>query len=531
MAKRILLFGLALFGLCAKLFAQGGNTFSVAAQSGNLVSLPDTINQTKCDLTDDYNAVSYLYEGCLQTNYSGGPDYVYAFQPQSAGLVQIDISVLIGSETPAFGVFLYQGSIDGGGSCVTSKIGSSAKKINLLAKQGQTYYLLIDLKDTTTSCIEYSVIFTSPSLSSVPSRQDCAGATPVCKSVYVETNVPSGDGTIDAEINPAGTGNCLVNDEQNSLWYSIEIYKPGKLHFSIFPNDTADDFDFALYNVTTHTCADLDSLDTMLTVCNFSTTKDTTGLLMNTALGSSQGASGSPFCPAPTVNSGEKYILVITKKLRMVSGTPVFNDEGFTLSFDSSTAVIYESGVPKINSVYVPLGLGCNQAIMFVSFDRNVLASTVQISDFGIESSTGKNYSPVSIEPFLTESGANRARDFLMVFEPPLEKAESLDIIIRDPIMSLCGSIAWEQRFPAFMDYSDSVTVEIDSILPDGSMQICASRTSSDNTYVWSASAVPLSGTGMNTQCITINSPGRYSVTIKNNNNCRLIARPIFLNW
>src|SRR5438045_2231557 len=86
-----------------------------------------------------------------------------------------------------------------------------------------------------------------------PTVQDCLGAIPICQYVYTQTNDYHGTGNYN-DIPWAG---CLaLGGESNSVWYTFTVQTSGLLRFVLTPNG-AQDYDWAVFNLTNAGCSDL----------------------------------------------------------------------------------------------------------------------------------------------------------------------------------------------------------------------------------------------------------------------------------
>lgn len=92
------------------------------------------------------------------------------------------------------------------------------------------------------------IICTNLVYSQSPTVQDCPCAIPICQNIYTEVNAYSGQGNLFPEINK--TISCLGQGEKNDVWYTFTVQSSGSLAFSITPNVLADDYDWAVYNLT-----------------------------------------------------------------------------------------------------------------------------------------------------------------------------------------------------------------------------------------------------------------------------------------
>lgn len=153
----------------------------------------------------------------------------------------------------------------------------------------------------------------------VPTIQDCEGAIPVCQMVYTESAGYAGTGNFPTEINAINS--CLGAGEINSVWYEMVITSSGDLAFDITPTITTSDYDFAVYDLTSATCADILTNPALEISCNYSGANGITG---------ANGSPGAQNNPVISVTAGQNLVLVINN----FSGTAV----GYTLDFNASTA-------------------------------------------------------------------------------------------------------------------------------------------------------------------------------------------------
>lgn len=107
-------------------------------------------------------------------------------------------------------------------------------------------------------------------------EQDCFGAIPICTPNYINTVKYFWEGSLPNEINPYSSL-CGTLSEKDGAWFKIYINQPGLLGFTIFPNDSADDYDWALFDLTNSNCYDIYNVDTLQVACNFSGATGPTG--------------------------------------------------------------------------------------------------------------------------------------------------------------------------------------------------------------------------------------------------------------
>ncbi len=206
-------------------------------------------------------------------------------------------------------------------------------------------------------------------------EQDCDDAIAVCQTLYVQNQSYQGIGQVDDLI---GTVSCLDNNENNSVWYIFTVTISGLLELTITPQ-AGDDYDFALYNLTNGSCADIfNGVDSIEVRCNYAFTNGATGLLDGYTT-TSQGPGGLAFLAPLNVTVGETYALLVDN----FSST----SSGYTLDFaptSSTTASIIDFIPPSITQVD---SLNCDNTTTFnITFSEPILCSSLAAdgSDFQI---------------------------------------------------------------------------------------------------------------------------------------------------
>jgi gliding motility-associated-like protein len=216
-------------------------------------------------------------------------------------------------------------------------------------------------------------------------HSDCANAIGVCQYNYVIAT-PQGVGSLPNELS---AGSCL-GSENNSTWFVISSQTAGTLSFVITPNSPTEDFNWAVYNISNANCSDIATNPALEIVCNNSS--DLIGANPN---GPSAGETGAftnspwfggifPFFPAfesdINVQSGGTYLLYIKNT------TPNGQGSGYSIDFSNSSATLFNSSQPALNSVSVP---NCGANTVNITFNKPILCNSVSPSDFSILTNSG----------------------------------------------------------------------------------------------------------------------------------------------
>ncbi len=177
-------------------------------------------------------------------------------------------------------------------------------------------------------------------------EQECINGIPVCQSGYVQNNAYAGNGATQ-ELNATNRG-CLGSNEKNDVWYIITVSTTGVFNLSITPNDTTDDYDFAVWDITNGGCQAIYNgappigapPNGQTSACNFSGAPGRTGL--NTV----QVAAGlSQWSNSLNVTAGQVLAL-------NVSNYEDVSQNGYVLDFTGSTAGFIDNVAPYFASAF-----------------------------------------------------------------------------------------------------------------------------------------------------------------------------------
>ncbi|MPM64716.1 hypothetical protein SDC9_111604 [bioreactor metagenome] len=183
----------------------------------------------------------------------------------------------------------------------------------------------------------YTVLFISLAIycrvtAQTPTVQDCLGAIPVSQQIYYQDSSFTGTGNYPDEISSAGCpASCLLTGEMNDVWYIFTVQTTGNLCFNIIPNSSSDDYDWAVFNLTTATCADIYSDTSLMVSCSFSANSGTTGANGLDSITCAAASAGPNNANIP-VSAGETYVLNISN----YSAT----QSGYTLDFSCTDSTI-----------------------------------------------------------------------------------------------------------------------------------------------------------------------------------------------
>lgn len=333
------------------------------------------------------------------------------------------------------------------------------------------------------------------SFAQTPNNQDCGGAIPVCQNVFNQANSFSGEGNVTGEIDPINS--CLGVGERNCVWYTMTIQQDGLLNFTITPNNPNDDYDWAVFNLTNATCADIATDPTLEVSCNFSGNTGNNGITgangMTTGIGSSQNEDPIP------VLAGETYYIIV--------GNFNSTQSGYTLDMGASTATIFDNVNPSLNEITQPV-FCTNNSVSF-RFSENVLCSTVSQSDFAL-TGPGGPYTITGFSGGACDLGANFERDFSVTFTPAISSGGTYTLEIAGSVTDLCSN---EAPIGSGLDF-DITAIPLDSLVsPDicgdgvGTATVVTPVGGGPYSFTWSPNV-------SNTDAATNLSAGTYTVTV-----------------
>lgn len=182
-------------------------------------------------------------------------------------------------------------------------------------------------------------------------EQDACHALQLCGNFFSPYSYQTVGLVNDLPFTPCGNG------EANSVWFRLEVTSPGILVFKIVPVDTADDYDFAVINLTGGDCSNIQQSQVIR--CNFNNNQqpnlfytggivglNTTSTLTTVA----GGANGQPFLQQITAAAGDVYLIMLNN----YGHDDCFGScpgSGFLLDFAGSTAVFNQPAPPKMQEI------------------------------------------------------------------------------------------------------------------------------------------------------------------------------------
>lgn len=195
-------------------------------------------------------------------------------------------------------------------------------------------------------------------IAQLPTNQDCLGAIPITLGQYYTIQSYVGTGNYPNEINN-GTS-CLGSGEKNDVWYSFTPNATGTLNFTISPNNPGDDYDWAVYDITGITCADIFISPAYEKSCNYAP---------NLGCGGTTGANGNTSGPCGGQN--ELTVPVIANHHYVLNVSNFSSTQsGYTLDLSQSTFLNYAY---VTGSVFDDLNGDCQKTSNEIAYEQQLI--------------------------------------------------------------------------------------------------------------------------------------------------------------
>ncbi|MDW8302714.1 MAG: PKD domain-containing protein, partial [Bacteroidia bacterium] len=335
-------------------------------------------------------------------------------------------------------------------------------------------------------------------------EQDCPNAIPVCTNVYHQPNSYTGIGS-QQEV---PTTSCLGVRERNSVWYILSVQSSGNLAFNITPVNMSEDYDFAVYNLTGKTCADIVTGAAPEVRCNFSADPGVTGL-SSAGTNPSEPASGPKFSSLLPVSAGQTYVLVIDNYSQ--------SQNGYTLDFSPSTATIFDNVAPMPVSTVTPCGVGT----LTLQMSEAILCSSIASngSDFLISGPGG---------PFTVTSASGvlcgtQTSQITINFTPALIVGSTYTLTIKtgtdgNTLQDLCGNFTPVNTTLNFTATPPPASIVGPNYACKNSPFTLTAYPAGATSYSWTKSpSSTVIGTGQTlTQTLSTTGSHTYNVTVTN---------------
>ncbi len=380
------------------------------------------------------------------------------------------------------------------------------------------------------------LLYSGQIFSQTPTNGDCLGAIPVCQDVYIEPTIFSGAGTYPSEI-PNCYANCetccpnnCLDGEWNSAWYIFTVQQGGMLRFKIIPDNSGDDYDWAVFNLTTGRCEEIYSLVNQLQVsCNSAAFDGETGMM--SSLG---GSVHCNVCGTTNTNRWNADLLVLSGQsfVLYVSNWGAGATAGFTLDFSESTAVIFDDVDPVISTIGAEQVSGCSETELGIVFSENVTCEWMTPNMFTIEGPGGP-YMVTDVYGPACAVGGEWEKEYTLTVDHPFTSngTYTLYMSVGFPgVQDACGNIALADTLvfdldlgAPLLDESGLSVADATCGMDNGSIMGLSASGQSGLTYVWKNSQGAIVGSTIDLLNIPAES---YTLEIYDNQDCITYGGP-----
>ncbi|GAB4380745.1 MAG: hypothetical protein Kow0075_12220 [Salibacteraceae bacterium] len=350
-----------------------------------------------------------------------------------------------------------------------------------------------------------------------PTYQDCLGAIPICEDSVVVNVTHSGMGNYSNEI--ANVSTCYAT-EQNSIWFTFTAQSSGLLRFELNPVNNNTDHDWTLFDLTNSTCAALNTSAGASAAMVRSNTWGAFGFNGPTGVSTPNGGSG--VCNGPGTTNGPKWNadLPVTAGQRFVLHVTNWSNSGygFTLDLSSSTASLFDSIPPKMDTIVSPIVCTFFDSLK-IRFTENIVCDSTSTSDFQLVGPGGP-YTITSVTSNACDAGADYSNEYTVHFTPAVTQVGNYQLRIKSGanyVEDLCGNQSLEDTIGFY--FSGAVGFNIVTTEPlchgmcTGSINVFTTQGSAPFSYSWSNG---LSASPNHTNVCA----GTYLLTVTDNQGC-----------
>lgn len=310
---------------------------------------------------------------------------------------------------------------------------------------------------------QFLSLFTT--MAQTPTVQDCLGALPICSStISVPNPYPySGNGNYLGEI--LSLAGCYTT-EANGIWYTFTVQSGGLLRFTLTPNNTNDDYDWILYNMTNGACA---TLSTTAASGLMASSNNWGAFGFNGAVGISTPNGGVGNCNGPGTTNGPKW----NADLPVAAGSTYVlyisnwsnSTYGFTLDFSASTAVIFDNVPPAMDTIVSSIACASFDSLV-VQFTENIKCDSVHVADFAL-TGPGGSHTITSVTAPVCALGGEYDNVYTIHFTPPVTQIGTYTLSIQPGagfVEDLCGNL--DTLDSIVFNYNGNVDVELTGTHP-----------------------------------------------------------------
>jgi gliding motility-associated-like protein len=224
-----------------------------------------------------------------------------------------------------------------------------------------------------------------------PEQNACTALSLCGGSFYTPYSYQGTGAGVDLAATP-----CATPAETNTMWIKVTIANPGTLAFKIIPVDSADDYDFAVLDITNTGCSNLTVNNVVR--CNYN--NDEPGSNPGGIVGLNDtatnpevqgGVTGWSFAQDIQATAGQTFLILINNFGHDSDPGPSL---GFTIDFTLSTATFQSNTPPAFQSIVKQ----CSNSSVTIQLNQPILCSSIaadgsqfSIPGIAISGATGVN--------------------------------------------------------------------------------------------------------------------------------------------
>ncbi len=264
------------------------------------------------------------------------------------------------------------------------------------------------------------------SAQTLATQGDCLGANMVCQQSYLYDSALVVSGNFPGELNPQAY--CMFGGENNNSWFLVNIQESGYFGFNIIPQVSNQDYDWAVFDLSSNTFADIALGFAPAIGCNF------TGNVTPTPVTGMNNGVNPQDEPMVFLDSGAVLAIYVSK----FSGLP----NGFIITFNipGATANVIDTSAPLYSFNGAALSQGAS--LLEVNFSEFVRCASVGVEDFTIIDPLGDTLQIDSISGGYCSAGGYFEKNYFINLQDSLWVDGSYAVYVSGEFEDLCGNPA-----------------------------------------------------------------------------------------
>ncbi len=264
---------------------------------------------------------------------------------------------------------------------------------------------------------------------------NCVDAIPICLPRYSLDRRPWNLYDQPSEINSEYS--CLASGELNGVWYRFSPDRDGLVSFLITPGQFDADYDWAVYDLTNATCADIFDRPELEISCNYSADWGPTGADGSTPF-TRQGAAGSPFNARIPVRAGGRYVIYVSS---YAEDEASFGGYAIDFNLQPNEPRFTDTDPPSLLRVAIPDR--CLADTLRLFFDEYIDCRSLDASDFELTTPDGQTVAALELlAPDCDEIPVGLTQWVRLRWAAPYTAVGTYTLSLVGPIADACGNIS-----------------------------------------------------------------------------------------